>query len=86
MKVTFKGKEFEINEPDFKERLELTGLGAGTLGGDGSIVHGIGFATYLVRVFELSGLKDSDFEGFSEGEYINFITEIRNSWFPDEKK
>ena len=86
MKVTFKKKEYEISEPDFKQRLELIALSAGTITSGGGIIYGEGFAKFLVRVFELSGLKESDFKDLGEAEYIDFIKAIRNVWFVDEKK
>ena len=86
MKVVFKKKDYEIKEINQKQRLELTGFGAGTIDFKSQIIQGEGFGKFLVKVFEFSGLKDADFEGLSESECIEFITVIRNSWFSNEKK
>ena len=86
MKIKFKDKEYEINELTHRQRLELIGYSAGVAGSGGQIVHGEGFGKFLVRVFELSGLKDSDFEGMSESEYIEFINIIHSAWKIDVKK
>ena len=86
MKVTFKKKEYEIKQPSFKQRLELTGLSAGCITSDGAIVSGEGFGKFLVKVFELSGLKESEFENLDEADYVDFITVIRSAWFADAKK
>jgi len=86
MKVVYKKKELEVKEINLKQRLELTGLSAGIIGSDGGVIQGEGFGKFLVKVFELSGLKDSDFEGLNEGEHIELITKIREAWFPNEKK
>ena len=86
MKVVFKKKDYEIKEINLKQRLELTGLSAGIINSEGGVIQGEGFGKFLVKVFELSGLQDADFEGLSEGESIEFITAIRATWFPDEKK
>ena len=86
MKITFKKKEYEINEITHRQRLELIGVSAGVAGTDGQVVHGEGFGKFLVKIFELSGLKDSDFEGMSESEYIEFINKIHSAWKLDAKK
>ena len=79
MKVTFKKKEYEINEITHRQRLELIGFSAGVAGTGGQIVHGEGFGKFLVKVFELSGLKDDAFEGMSESDYIEFINVIHSA-------
>ena len=86
MKVSFKKKDYEIKELNHKQRLSLIGMSAGVLGKGGQILNGKGFGEFLVEVFELSGLKDSDFKGLDEAEHVEFITAIRNAWFPNEKK
>ena len=86
MKVVFKNKEFNINEINFKQRLELIGFRTGVIDTEGKYIQGEGLGKYFVKVFELSGLQDSDFKGLDEVGHIEFISLIVKTWTADEKK
>lgn len=87
MKVKLTGLgEVEIKELTQAERIKLTGYRTSIVNIKSGNLIGENLGELYVKIYELCGLPDKEWDKLKESEKPTVLMEILNAWYPDEKK